>query len=157
MKRFLFVIFLIGSCVVFAIPSAIATQQHGGREGIYVHQMSHIFFLLSMGILIFWLRMRHLVENIGWRYIQYSAVFFMLWNLEAFCVHFLDEQFMLVRIEKIGLWYMKINESIGWVEIFYYLAKLDHILCVIAMYLLFKGLKQLLNEYKKDNSMEVQP
>jgi len=29
----------------------LATQTHGTPEGIYVHQMAHLFFILSMGFL----------------------------------------------------------------------------------------------------------
>lgn len=43
--------------------SALATQDHGGPEGIYVHQMSHIFFAFSLCVLIYWLRHRELVKK----------------------------------------------------------------------------------------------
>ena len=32
----------------------LATQTHGAPEGVYVHQIAHIFFMLSMGFLIHW-------------------------------------------------------------------------------------------------------
>ena len=57
--------------------TALATQGHNDPEGLVVHQMSHLFFVFSMGILIYWLRARDLVRHVGWRYIQYSSVFFI--------------------------------------------------------------------------------
>lgn len=35
---------------------ALATQSHGAPEGIYAHQIAHIFFMFSMGFFIHWLR-----------------------------------------------------------------------------------------------------
>lgn len=56
-------------------PSAVATQPHGDPEGIVVHQFSHLFFVFSMGLLIYWLRRRDLSKQPGWREINYAAVF----------------------------------------------------------------------------------
>ena len=71
---------------------ALATQTHGQPEGLYVHQIAHLFFIISMGILEFWLRQRNLIKEKGWKYIQLAAVLFILWNIDAIIVHFLDEQ-----------------------------------------------------------------
>jgi len=69
------------TCLVF-IPNpvlALATQGHGGIEGVYAHQLAHVFFIISMGGLIYWLKQRGLVRESGWRLIQLSAFFFLLW------------------------------------------------------------------------------
>ena len=60
---------------------ALATQGHGAPEGLFAHQLAHIFFIISMAVLTYWLRERKLVQAVGWRYIQYSALFFILWNV----------------------------------------------------------------------------
>ena len=112
--------------------NALATQGHAGIEGVWVHQFAHVFFLFSMGLLIFWLRQADLVKAPGWRYIQYAAVFFILWNADAFLVHYLDEQRLAVTVTTISDWHVHIEASGGgnWLSILYYLAKLDHLLCV---------------------------
>ena len=122
-----------------------ATQAHGAPEGIVAHQLAHIFFIVSMGVLIYWLRERNLVVEKSWRYIQYSALFFILWNLDTIFAHLLDEQLSLVRVTRIGLWDIHIDTedgSRGLVWLYYFL-KLDHLLCVPALAFLLTGLRRL--------------
>lgn len=126
--------------------AAMATQGHGGIEGVYAHQIAHLFFVISMGVLIYWLRDRQLVKTSGWRFIQYSALFFILWNLDAMLVHALDDQFGLVTVKQVGPWRIHIQDrfdSAG-MQLLYYIAKLDHLLAVPALLCLYLGLKRLL-------------
>jgi hypothetical protein len=130
-----------------------ATQAHGAPEGIIAHQLAHIFFIISMGILIYWLRERKLVVQKGWRYIQYAAFFFILWNLDTILAHLFDEQLNLVRVTRIGLWDIHIaarNDSRGLMWL-YYVFKLDHLLCVPALAFLLAGLRRLV----KSDGMQV--
>ena len=124
---------------------AWATQTHGEPEGLYVHQAAHVFFIFAMGLLIYWLRRRKLVREKAWRYIQYSALLFILWNIDTFAVHFLDEQVDLIRTRKLDTWHTQIDTAEGhaWLGRIYYLAKLDHLLCVPALLYLYLGLKRL--------------
>ena len=77
---------LLVLAIALVSEPALATQAHSAPEGLYAHQLAHIFFIVSMGVLIYWLRERKLVQAVGWRYIQYAALFFILWNLDAFSV-----------------------------------------------------------------------
>ena len=137
----------IGAIFIIAEP-AFATQAHGVPEGLYAHQLGHLFFIVSMGVLIFWLRERQLVQAAGWRYIQYAALFFILWNVDAFFVHLVDEQLAVIEIQRINPWEIKISSTVDtnvliWL---YYVAKLDHLLCVPALLLLYFGLRRLLKD-----------
>ena len=129
------------------LPGAVlAVQEHGAPEGIYSHQGAHVFFTASMGLLIFWLRQRRLVREPGWRCIQYAALFFILWNIDAFTAHFLDEQLGVLDTVMAAPGKIKIEvdenlTALGWL---YYMAKLDHLLCVPAMLFLYAGLRRLL-------------
>jgi hypothetical protein len=125
--------------------SAYATQTHGGPEGLVVHQFAHWFFIFSMGLLIYWLRKRRLVSDRGWRYIQYAALFFIFWNLDAFLSHWLLEQSDILMVETIQDRHFRISTSPGlqWLGSIYYLTKLDHLLCVPAMLFLLFGLRRL--------------
>jgi len=138
----------IGSFVGLLISAdpVLATQTHGQPEGLYVHQMAHIFFIISMGSLEFWLRQRNLIKEKGWKYIQLSAVLFILWNINATVVHFLDEHLDILGISKIDLWHIQIQSVQGQesIAVLYYLLKLDHLLCVPAMFFLYYGLKTIL-------------
>jgi hypothetical protein len=137
----------IGAILMMAEP-AFATQAHSAPEGLYAHQLAHIFFIISMGVLIYWLRAHRLVTSAGWRYIQYAALFFILWNLDAFVVHLLEEQLALIEIQRINPWQIQITapnypKALVWL---YYFAKFDHLLCVPALLFLYFGLRRLLNK-----------
>lgn len=127
---------------------AFATQGHSGVEGVYAHQIAHLFFAVSMGILIYWLRDRRLAANPGWRYIQRAALFFILWNLDAFVAHLLEEQWRLVAVTRLDAWHVHIQAINGQpgLVFLYYLVKLDHLLCVPAALYLYLGLRRLLGE-----------
>jgi len=134
---------------------ALATQTHGQPEGLYVHQIAHLFFIISMGILEFWLRQRSLVREPGWKYIQLAAVLFILWNLNAMAVHFLDEQIHFLKVYRIDQWQLQITAAgdSHALPLLYYVLKLDHLLCVPAMVCLYLGLKSLL----KNTAAEGEP
>jgi len=124
----------------------MATQMHGGIEGVIVHQMAHIIFVGAMALLIYWLRQHGLVVNPGWRRIQYAAIFFLLWNINAFVVHFLEEQVDILDMAQIEPWQLRLQAQPGfeWSVWLYYVVKLDHLLCVPAMFYLYLGLKNLI-------------
>ena len=136
--------------VLLASAPALATQGHAGIEGVWVHQFAHLFFLFSMVLLIYWLRRAGLVKVPGWRYIQYAALFFILWNMDTMLVHFLDEQIQAVRVESLGSWTIRVATAgdRDWLATLYYLSKLDHLLCVPAMVFLLLGLRHMLKEVR---------
>lgn len=142
----IFIFFSLSAWLLIRPGIAMATQGHGGIEGVYAHQFGHLFFIISMGILIYWLRRIDLIAQIGWRYIQYAALFFILWNLDAMAVHFLDDQSGIIQVGQLDRWHLKITARAGFEFLipFYYLAKLDHLLCVPALLFLFFGLKRLI-------------
>jgi hypothetical protein len=157
MKHFLPILFLL--CLFFLAPGpAEATQGHGGIEGVYMHQLAHLFFVFSMGVLVYWLRERKLVAESGWRYIQYAAFFLILWNLDALLVHALDDQFNIIRVVRLEPWRIQILSKQGksFVCLVYYLAKLDHLLCVPALVFLYLGLKRLLKKQPSRVEPEAQ-
>lgn len=127
--------------------AAWATQTHGGEEGLWVHQVAHLFFAFSMGLLIFWLRKWRLTVSKGWRHIQFAAFFSIAWNLDTMASHWLQEQSNLIVTVNVANLQMKIiaAEGWGWLAKVYYLTKLDHLLCVPALIFLFLGLRRLLH------------
>ena len=160
MRKLLFTIGTTAFIAVFlAAKPAMATQGHGGIEGVYAHQFAHLFFLFSMGSLIYWLRERGLVRDPGWRMIQYSALFFILWNIDTVLVHALDDQFELIQVQRIGTWRIHLTDSFDHnaLKVAYYLAKLDHLLCVPALVFLYVGLRRLLERGQPESSGDVPP
>ena len=135
--------------LIFTLPGlALATQAHSDPEGLYVHQFAHAFFIISLGIFIYWLRFRDLVKETGWRYIQYAALFLIIWNTDAAIAHLLDEQLKIIEVERVGPWHIKITSTDNTVFtiIFYYIVKLDHLLCVPALFFLSAGIRKLLKD-----------
>lgn len=140
-------ILLLGG--VFPLPAS-AIQEHGAPEGLYVHQMAHAFFALSMGLLIYWLRHRGLVRETGWRHIQYAALFLILWNVDAAAGHLLSQK----MAERFGSFHIEPESAKGHegLVISYFLLKLDHLFCVPALLFLHFGLKRLLRETERSVS-----
>ena len=112
---------------ILALPQNLyALQFHSSSEGIITHQIGHMFFLFSMVVLMF------IISGKG------------------LTAHFLDNQIYAVSIEGLAKGYAKIrtqNHSglLGWI---YYALKLDHLSCVPAMFLMYKGLSCLVDEQK---------
>jgi hypothetical protein len=131
--------------------TAFAIQIHQGKEGILVHQLGHLLFLLSMVGVIFTINTRELSLQKGWRLIRYAALFFVLWNINTLTAHFLDNQINVVRMEIFSLSEMAIitQSDSQLLSLIYYLLKLDHIWCVPAMVLLLLGLNRLLQDQIK--------
>ncbi|MCF8045131.1 MAG: hypothetical protein K9J83_04650 [Desulfarculaceae bacterium] len=128
--------------LLFFSDPAFATQMHSGTEGVIVHQFGHLFFLFSMVVLILTITGKELNREKGWRLIQYAAFFFILWNMAAFAAHLLDNQMNTVTVSNISFSEITITAENGsrLIEIAYYLLKLDHLLCVPAIFFLYRGL-----------------
>ncbi|SLM27625.1 conserved membrane hypothetical protein [Desulfamplus magnetovallimortis] len=131
---------------------AFATQMHSSSEGVLVHQLGHLFFLFSMVILYFTIQGKQLHDEKGWRYIQFSALFFVLWNLDALTVHFLDNQTHIVIPHIRSIWEIEfdLSKSSSQLAMFYYFLRLDHLLCLPGMIFLWRGLALLLKQNEQE-------
>jgi hypothetical protein len=141
---------LLCLAILSVADPAMAIQTHGGPEGLVVHQIAHLFFLLSMATLAYWIQARGLGRQRAWRLIRYAAIMLMVWNIDAFIAHLLDEQTSLVAIRQVDAFHLSIIPRPGFEFLapLYYLFKLDHLFCVPALVLLYIGLRGLLNESK---------
>ena len=92
---------------------ALAIQLHQGKEGIIVHQVGHVIFLLSMVMLIFIITGRQLNKEYGWKMILISAILFSLWHLDTIAAHFFDNQIRAVTLQNLSLWQVKISAMSG--------------------------------------------
>ena len=136
-----FLLFCLG-----AVSPVYATQGHGGIEGTLVHQAAHLLFALAMGFLIFRIKRDDLPVEKGWRHVQYAALLFIVWNVDVIFVHLVDEQMNLVTVERLSTGQLRIDSSVPGLSLLYYIAKLDHLLCVPAIGFLWVGLRQLLTQ-----------
>lgn len=138
-------ILLIACLVVCLAPDkAWALQIHSSPEGLYVHQLAHILFALSMAVLAYWLEINRFTEERGWRLIQISCLLFFLWNLVAFTGHYVEVRIPPDLIEgKVGFWDQKLVIEGDSFTLAYYFLKLDHLVCVPAILCLFFGIRNL--------------
>ena len=148
-RIYIVVFFLTALSWTILIPDpALATCEYGLPQGVHTHQLAHIFFMISMGILIYRLKKAKPNLSSGWKFIQYSAIFFILCSIDAFTVHFLEEQFNIIQIKTIGPLQIKIMDCFdcNLLKFFYYLARMDYLLFMPAFIYLYYGLKRLLKE-----------
>jgi hypothetical protein len=133
-----------------------ATQAHGEPEGIVVHQLGHLFFMIAMAVFAYWLRERRILIHAAWRYIMLFAFFLVVWNANVMVLHYLDEQRGLIVAVKDGPWQITIESLNGstFLPVAYYLGKMDHLLGVPALFFLYLGLRRLLVTVESQNSGE---
>ncbi|MDD3472426.1 MAG: hypothetical protein PHS86_06560 [Syntrophaceae bacterium] len=124
-----------------------ALQSHGEPEGLFAHQIAHILFSVSMIFLAYWLKSNNFTRERGWRLIQISCILFFIWNLVAFCGHYVEVKLPSKLIEGTGSgWDQALLLSGSPYSLYYYFLKMDHLICVPALACLFLGLRNL---YKK--------
>lgn len=139
----LFLILLVLLGQLLAPDSAWSFQSHPAPEGLYAHQMAHIFFIIAMGMLAYWLEFNRFTLQRGWRLIQVSCIFFLIWNLVAIAGHWVEVQIPGEVLQGDPDWTQRIelgSNRLNWV---YYFLKLDHLYCVPAIVCLFLGVRSL--------------
>jgi len=152
-------LFGAAACLAATASPAMAARPEDISVGPVVYPFSHLFFIASMAVLIYWLSRRGTAMQPGWREILYSAIFFILWSAFAFIAHFLEDPSGWIAASRIGSWTLHIepaggNTFLAWI---YYLVRLDHLMSVPAMFFLFLGLARLSAQTKLKNPDESDP
>jgi hypothetical protein len=173
-----------GLLIISAIwpDSALALQVHAGSEGLYVHQMAHVFFLAAM-VFLFYILFRHpLGHGRAWVYLRLSLLFFSIWNVNAIITHSLEltippeslvvqkespPQHLNVNVDLLqhsqslvvqkGVLPYYLCASLTFERWIYYVGKFDHLLCVPAMFFLTMALKTFCQDAERrvDERKEV--
>lgn len=133
---------LLSALIVYP-DCAWAFQSHAAPEGLYVHQLAHIFFMAALCYL-FWDIRRSSFPSKGWRFLQLFCVLMVLWNIVTFTGHwagsFIDKGSFVTAS---GYLSTKIAGPIDMTKLVYYFAKLDHIFSVPALFCLYLCLRSL--------------
>ncbi len=140
-RSFRTVLFLL---FIAAPGDAFAIQGHFGPEGIFLHQLAHVFFFISLFLVVFWIHKAGLLQDTGWRWIRNGFLLFTAWNFDTFMVHWLSG-YVCMRIEpqRIMVSGMVPGVEWRWIDLLYYIGKMDHLLCVPAMAYILAGLRRL--------------
>lgn len=129
--------------LLFIPGSAWAFQSHPEPEGLYTHQIAHLFFIFAMAMLVYWLEHNRFTHERGWRLIQIACILLIAWNIGAFAGHWVEEQIPSSAVIGEPDWTQRIDFSSHWLAPVYYVLKLDHLVSVPAMICLFLGIKSL--------------
>ena len=139
--------------ILFFTPeSSFALQTHGGIVGLYAHQGAHIFFMLSMIIFALRIHESELILKESWRFLFWGAWLLCLWNLWAFTGHVLAlfiSNDQITTIESLKTPQLMIYT---WKDALYYILKMDHLLCVPAVFFLYLGLRKMLTNSTHKNT-----
>lgn len=128
---------------------AHATQTHKAPEGLYVHQMGHLLFLLAAAFLAVRLHRNPLLKGKGWSRIKIACWLFVAWNLYAITCHTLEELMPAQPFVGTGSpWFRTLAEVPAGLGIAYYAFKFDHLICVPAIVFFFLGLRALAGDEK---------
>ena len=124
--------------------NAWAVQSHGAPEGLYVHQLAHVFYTAAMCYL-FWGIRQSAFRARGWRFLQAFCIFMILWNVVAFTGHslaaFVDSSHFTSA--ETGYLSTRLLEPLSNLKLLYYFTKLDHLFSVPALFFLYLGMKSI--------------
>ena len=130
-----------------------------GYPGYYIHQMGHVYFMLSSFFIIWTITHLALHKTKGWQYILWAEVFFIGWNINTFIGHISEFWIETADIygSRVGWDYFTREISIEGKKYLYYITKFDHLLLVPAMLFLYKGLREHLQKEEQTNSFVMLP
>lgn len=147
--------FLLPLLVALLAPGeALALQVHGEPEGLYVHQMAHLHYIFALGY-FYWDIRRTSFTGRGWRYLQMFCILMTCWNLLAFAGHlaglFLDPQDL---VQTDCYLQTRLFSPLTFNNAFYFIAKLDHLIYVPALFFLYLGLRSFYRSVNKSSQGE---
>ncbi len=130
---------------LFGASPALAIQSHGPPEGLYVHLFGHILYGLAMLGFAFRIRISRLAKDKAWRFMAIGAVLLACWNGWAIVGHVVAKNIsadhFLLNVQGIRT-ALIMDTPISW---FYYLLKMDHLICVPALLFIYLALRRMNN------------
>ncbi len=130
------------SCFLLQPENAWALQSHGAPEGLYVHQMAHVFFFLAL-VYLYWDIRRSSFSGKGWVYLKVFCVFMLIWNIVAFVGHAVALHIDAHIIPASGYLHSRIQGPITLHKVVFFITKFDHVLAVPALFFLYVGMRSL--------------
>lgn len=129
-------------CLLCWGSPAWAVQAHGQAEGPVVHLMAHLLLFVALLLLLYVLHTRPPDTGLSWRSLKLSLLFFLLWDLDHLFIHwFAGEMFADIRdsgVSLVGDYFVAPRTLLN---LFYYLGRFDHLLCVPALWFFASALR----------------
>ncbi len=136
-------VMILAEAAVFP-GSAFAIQAHGASEGIFVHLGGHVLFGLAMAGLGYRIHATRLHEIRAWRQMACGAWLLTAWNIWAIAGHIVSLYIPASHFIRLGGNMAPDFLVVSWLDVAYYVLRMDHILCVPALFCFYLGLKDLL-------------
>jgi len=128
---------------LFSASPALAIQSHGPPEGLYVHQIGHVLYGLAMLGFAFRIHISRLAKDRAWRFMAIGALLLACWNGWAIIAHIVAKNIsadhFLLNAQGIRT-ALVMDTPVSW---FYYLLKMDHLICVPALVLIYLALRKM--------------
>ena len=134
--------------------AAWALQAHGPPEGIYIHQIAHIFFL---GSLLYLYRdlARSSEQERGWRYLRWFCLLMLCWNGVAFVGHAVTLHLAEEHFSEAGSFlHSRLLGPMNVSKTLFYITRFDHLLAVPALFFLYLGLRTLYSQVEERESSQ---
>ncbi|MCF6239673.1 MAG: hypothetical protein L3J79_12880 [Candidatus Marinimicrobia bacterium] len=154
MRFFILIPVVATFCVFILTGPAFALQTHGSPEGLYAHQLAHLFFIMCMGSFAYRIHCTRQHRHQGWIFFALGGILLVAWNLWALTGHFVSlyiskENFILPEGRLVPLLHIT-----SWKEILYYILKMDHLLSVPALICFYFGLKSILSTFPRESGAD---
>lgn len=130
------------SAFLVAPTPAFALQAHA-YEGLYLHQIAHLFFLAAMIFFALGIQRGRLVFRRPWRLMAAGAWLLALWNIWAFGGHFIETLVPEESLLRVPGQVVPRLAFASWREVAYFIVKMDHLLAVPAIFCFYFGMRGL--------------
>ncbi len=141
-------VIILTTVILLGLPSqAMALQPHGGPEGLYIHQGAHIIFMIAMISFALRIYKSPLTNKKAWRLMSFGAWLLALWNLWAFSGHILEEIISDSQLTKLAGDDTPYLQITSWKEVLYYFLKMDHLICLPAIFFFYLGIKAMSSDF----------
>ncbi len=120
---------------------AWAVQVHPAPEGLIAHMLGHVLFTAAIVYFLYLLYRHPPGDRPGWKYLKWSLIFFLLWNIDAFTVHALALKIPNEAIYGENIFEARLLPPWNWVKILYYFLSFDHFLCIPEIIFLFLAMR----------------
>ncbi len=141
-------IIVIISCILYP-KSCYAFQEHGAKEGLYIHQLAHVCFGSAMLWLFFMIKKSAFWLKKWWKAIAIGGLGLAFWNVMTFVGHLLGPYNVYCHNESVTS-----NNGLFWL---WYITKFDTVVCCLSMVFFYLGLRRLNNSITDLNSGMQKP
>ncbi|WP_456434280.1 hypothetical protein [Thermosulfuriphilus sp.] len=127
-----------------------ALQTHRAPEGLYVHQMAHLFLAFTMAAFAYRIRSFRLHRSPNWAKMMYMALVFVFWNLWAFSGHVFEEllpEDLFIGPQTDPKHLLILKDSLAYL---YFITRWDNLFLVIIFWLFYRGLDGMAQKIRSE-------